>query len=109
MNGAAAVPDRKIRMPTRNRKSTIGNSHHFLLWARKDRNSASKPWLSASAAASSKPLFGVMLTVRSGGLELAEVIPHIGRNDLGLPVGVEVGAPHPMQGVAADQPENERH
>src|ERR1700760_1002983 len=42
MKGAAAVVDRRISTPSSNRMATIGRSHHFLLWARKSKNSATR-------------------------------------------------------------------
>src|SRR5262245_57476589 len=39
MNGAAAVPDRKTSTPNSKITTTIGSSHHFLLWLRNCQNS----------------------------------------------------------------------
>jgi hypothetical protein len=41
MNGAAPVPERKIKTPKTNSTRRIGSSHHFLLWHRNSQNSPS--------------------------------------------------------------------
>src|SRR5258706_1983590 len=49
MNGAAAVPPRTTRTPRKITTTTIGVSHHFLLFRRNHQNSVKKPACFASA------------------------------------------------------------
>src|SRR5215469_14802623 len=57
MNGAAAVPESSSNTPKSDKTITIGNSHHFLLFAKKSQNSRTMPPSAASEARSNSVSF----------------------------------------------------
>ncbi len=60
MNGAAAVLESRIRVPSSSMTIMIGSSHHFLFWARNAQNSLARlsPWVSPAAFSNSLGAWG---------------------------------------------------
>src|SRR5437867_3557917 len=61
MNGAAAVPDIRMSRPNSSTTTRMGKSHHFLLFAKKSQNSATKLTCDCSTEDFSKSLKGLSL------------------------------------------------
>src|SRR5947209_16798357 len=118
MNGAAAVLESRISVPSSSMTIMIGSSHHFLFWARNAQNSLARlsPWVSAAAFSNSLGVWGVVsfIVVNSGcgleptaPLELTEIAPRAGRRRLGGPVRFHPGTAGAVERVAAEEPEHQ--
>src|SRR5262245_56461094 len=105
MNGAAAVPDSNTSTPKASTITTIGSSHHFLLFFRKYQNSAAMPVCLRVFAACSK---SAMTCSLKSPLELPEIVFRARGPGFDGPVGRHVAAPH-IQRVAPHQAKHEGH
>src|SRR5215216_587936 len=103
MNGAAAVLDKNTSTPNTSRITTIGSSHHFLLWLRKCQNSATIPVCCAMLASVSK---SAMEPPDSG---LAKILTNVCWRGLGSPVRCSRGRPAQLQLIAPDRTEEQCH
>src|SRR5437867_4961658 len=65
MNGAAAVPDIRMSRPKSSTTTRMGKSHHFLLFAKKSQNSATKLTCDCSTEDFSKSLKGLSLMMQN--------------------------------------------
>src|SRR5262245_60808877 len=102
MNGAAAVPDSKIKALNKRSISKIGSSHHFLFSLRKPQTSATKLSPVSEAAAASKSSWGLPFIVNHSDLILVEIAARLG-GGLRRPVGRRAGFKLAAEGVAPEQ------
>src|SRR5262245_18018878 len=83
MNGAAPLPDASATRPKRASASTIGSSHHFLLWRRNSQNSPAKldglrSWASCSKSLSVEVLIVASVLRRGTGLRPVQTNGQVG-------------------------------
>src|SRR5688572_23139600 len=102
MNGAALVPPSSTSTPSSTSITTIGVSHHFLLWRRKSNSSRTNPGELSSARVSNSDL---------GMASLVSVLPEVALHR-GLvasidPVGLRLAVEPPAERVAPREAQRE--
>src|SRR4051812_32583961 len=103
MKGAIPVPPRKTTIPMTSRTSTMGMSHHFLLWRRKSQNSPMGPRVRIRARWAKSFALGLGSAILKTPLELLEVTLGVGFGIVGDPIGARLAIERALERIAPQE------